>query len=117
MKLSIDEEVTQAFAHADHKSAAAKATPADVRAVIEEILREASWGEERSGKKANWDETSIEARLFTKREGWIRVYFFGAKFYFGLAVIGMVNPGVFFYVRYSCKYGAKFEFLGLNNKW
>lgn len=42
MKLSIDEEVTQAFAHADHKSAAAKATPADVRAVIEEILREAS---------------------------------------------------------------------------
>lgn len=22
----------------------------------------------------------------------------------------------FFYVRYSCKYGAKFEFLGLNNK-
>lgn len=46
MKLSIDEEVTQAFAHADHKSAAAKAAPADVRAVsvytIEEILREAS---------------------------------------------------------------------------
>lgn len=64
MKLSIGEEVTQAFAHADHKSAAA---PADVRAAsvhtIEEILREASWGEERSGKKANWDETSIEARL------------------------------------------------------
>lgn len=76
MKLSIDEEVTQAFAHADYKSAAAKAAPADVWAVIEEILREASWGEERSGKKANWDETSIEARLFTKREGWIRVYFF-----------------------------------------
>lgn len=42
MKLSIDELVTQAFAHADHKSAAAKAVPADVRAVIEEILREAS---------------------------------------------------------------------------
>lgn len=54
MKLSIGEEVTQAFAHADHKSAAA---PADVRAAsvhtIEEILREASSGGERSGKKAN----------------------------------------------------------------
>lgn len=43
------------------------------------------------------------------------IFFFLAKLYFGLAVIGMVNLGVF-YVRYSWKYGAKFEFLGLNQK-